>query len=386
MTGTINPALREVPLQPDGLVEIVVSSADLRVRGIDADQVVVRSRDGEPLGDDVIVDGEPGTVRVREGHVGVRIGPLSMTTGRSRDLDIDVPRTARVMLRTASGEVEAVGIGGTSRWASASGSLRIATGGGSVRLETMSGDAFVEADGAVDLGARTLSGDLRIRASRLAATDVGTTSGDIRLEAELAAGGRHAISSVSGDVELVTPTDVRLEVETITGDVRAQGEHRVEGTRAHRTVVAGAGSVGISVRTLSGDVRLRTAGGAARPDPAAAARPGQPAAPESPVAPEQPAAPEPPAAAAPPEAPAPAAPAPELAPVAEAVAGPVAPRPVTDEDTQAWAAPEGGVDRSEAARLDVLRALERGDLDVETASHRLESLDGAGPRTFRGWC
>ena len=61
-------------------------------------------------------------------------------------------------------------------------------------------------------------------------------------------------------------------------------------------------------------------------------------------------------------------------------------RPISDDDTQAWNAPEPAIDRREAERLDVLRALERGDVDVETASRRLELLDEAGPRSFRGWC
>ena len=43
-------------------------------------------------------------------------------------------------------------------------------------------------------------------------------------------------------------------------------------------------------------------------------------------------------------------------------------------------------DRREAARLEILRALERGDLDIESASHKLEILEDAGPRFFRGWC
>ena len=62
------------------------------------------------------------------------------------------------------------------------------------------------------------------------------------------------------------------------------------------------------------------------------------------------------------------------------------PPPIEDEDTQAWNAPEPVIDRREAERLGVLRALERGDMDVETASRRLEALDEAGPRSFRGWC
>ena len=47
---------------------------------------------------------------------------------------------------------------------------------------------------------------------------------------------------------------------------------------------------------------------------------------------------------------------------------------------------ESLADLREAARLEVLRALERGELDVEAASHRLEILDAAGPSSFRGWC
>jgi hypothetical protein len=43
-------------------------------------------------------------------------------------------------------------------------------------------------------------------------------------------------------------------------------------------------------------------------------------------------------------------------------------------------------DRREAARLDILRALERGELDIDAASRRLEILEEAGPRHFRGFC
>jgi hypothetical protein len=64
----------------------------------------------------------------------------------------------------------------------------------------------------------------------------------------------------------------------------------------------------------------------------------------------------------------------------------VEPRPIADDDTHAWTAAEPLVDRREAARLDILRALERGELDVESATRRLEILDESGPRFFTGWC
>jgi hypothetical protein len=65
----------------------------------------------------------------------------------------------------------------------------------------------------------------------------------------------------------------------------------------------------------------------------------------------------------------------------------LAPRPIDpEEDTHAWNASGPVVDRREADRLEVLRALERGDVDIETAARRLEALEQAGPRYFRGWC
>ena len=403
MTDTAHTAsVRELSLEPGGSVEISIASGSLRIRGIDGDRVVVRSQDGDPLGDDVRVDATPGTIRIRDVEAGFRIGPLQVRTHRSPDLDIDLPRTAAVSLRTMSGDVEATGIGGASRWASASGDLRIATSAGPVQVETMSGDAVIDASVAIALGARTVSGDVRVRAPRMDTIDASTTSGDVRLEADLAPGARHSISSVSGDVDIATGSPVRLEAQTITGDVRATGPHTADGGRGRRTIVVGNGSVGLSVRTTSGDVRLRVLGlpgHASLVPPVAPPRPGAPVPPAAPVPPRVPTAPEAPAAATPldpvvpippdPVAAASELPAPAVAPTAQAPSATPAPRPITDEDTQAWNAPESAVDRREAARLDVLRALEHGDLDVETASRRLEALEAleeAGPRFFRGWC
>ncbi len=374
-TMTATPASRELPLDPGGSVDIVLAASDLRVRGIDGDRVIIRTRDGAPLDDKVRIEAAPGIVRIRDGQGSVRLGPLVVHTRRSPDLDIDLPRTAAISLRTVSGDVEALGVSGASRWASTSGDLRVTVSAGPVQLESMSGDVVVEASAAITLVGRTVSGDLKVRAPRLDGLDASTTSGDVRIEADLAAGARHAISSVSGDVDVITASPVRLEAQTIAGDVRANGAHATEGGRGRRTLVVGNGSVGLSVRTTSGDVRLRVLGGLASAAPGTPAVPQAPAAPTSPVVPTPPIAPEP----LPLEAIALGAP-------SEAPVGASGPRPIGDEDTQAWNAPEPAIDRREAERLGVLRALERGDMDVETASRRLEALDEAGPRSFRGWC
>jgi Toastrack DUF4097 len=353
-------AIRELPLGPRGEVEIVLPAGAIRVRGIAGDRVVVHARGGHGIDREVAIDASPGHVRIRDADDGYRLGPIRMRAHRSGGLDIDVPRDARVSLRTLSGDVEATGIGRDSRWATASGDLRLGIDGGSVAIESMSGDVTLASTSAIGITARSVSGDLRFRAPRIEGLSASTTSGDVRIEAALQDGGGYEISSVSGDVELSTPSPVRVETQTIAGDVRASGSHVAEGGRGRRTLVVGGGSIRVSIRTTSGDIRLR--GEAAVED----------AMPVPPVAPEPPTAPEPPAPTRPAVAIEPLEP-PTV--IAEAEASPNLVRGETS-----------ATDRREAARLEVLRALERGELDVEAASHRLEVLEDVGPRSFRGWC
>ncbi len=73
------------------------------------------------------------------------------------------------------------------------------------------------------------------------------------------------ISSVSGDVELTTPSQVRADTASIAGEVRVTGPHLSEGARGRRTLVFGSGTIGVSIRTTSGDIRLRHAPAADTP-------------------------------------------------------------------------------------------------------------------------
>lgn len=345
MTDTTRTSLpaRELPLAPHGEVEILLTSNELRLRGTDDDRVVIRARGGEALDDRITIDGTPGRVRILDRGGEFRFGPLQLRVRRPPDLDIDVPRTARLNVRTLSGDVDAIGIGGSSRWATASGDLRLNVEGGPVSIESMSGDVTLEATAAVAVTARTMSGDLRLHAPRLDSLSASTASGDMDIEADLAEGTGHTISSISGDVQLATGSAVRLEAQSVTGEIRASVPHRAEGGRGHRTLVVGDGRVPLSIRTMSGDVSLRAA---SQPVPA-----------------------RPPAADH----------------VAPPVLAPAEPPVVAVASAEPTPGAAGPGDLREAARLDVLRALERGDLDVEAASRRLEALGEAGPRSFRGW-
>lgn len=384
MTDIITPdhAVRTLPLAPGGEVDIFLASNTIRLRGTDGDQVIVRSHDGEALEGAVTIEDADGSVRIRDGEArAFRLGPIVVGSGRSLDLDVHVPRSARVSVRTVSGDIQAVGIGGPSRWTTASGTLLLGLDGGPVSIESMSGDVTVRASVALDVAARSVSGDLRIVAPTLTALTASTTSGDVEVDAALADGGTHTVSSVSGDVALVTDTDVRVETQSVTGDIRAVVPHRTEGGRGRRTLIVGEGRARITVGTLSGDVTLR----GARPVAAApadrddgteavpAVRDGARATPAPPV----------PAPATPPPGPV----EPSLV-VAEAEAAANLIRPGDTVPPPAPAVPAGPApanDPVDTLRLDILRALERGELDVDTASRRLAALDDGAANAAAGW-
>jgi hypothetical protein len=381
-----DPAVRELPLAPDGEVEILLTSNALRVHGVDGDRVVVRSRDGADLGSELGIETGPASVRIRDrGATRFRIGPLMVRTGAAPDLDVDVPRAARLSVRTLSGDVAASAIGGASHWPRPPASCRSSSMPARRRSSPCPATSWSRP------AAPRPHGPLRCRATcgfgcrRCSARclDDEQRRGRRRLAAE----GRRTISSV-GDVRLTTRSGVRLEAQTITGDVGRPVAHRAEGGRGRRTLVVGDGAARVSVRTMSGDVLL---GGPAA-DVEGATQTASPVAPVAPVSPPAPLPPAAPAAPATPGAPAPVelpTPAEPLVPVeppvlvAEAEAAlnlvrPAPPAPLLGE--------VGPADRRDEARLEILRALERGELDVDAATRRLAALDDAGPRFYRGWC
>jgi hypothetical protein len=417
MTEPTAPAryLREIPVPEGGEVDLRLGSNRLDIRTGRDGVVVIRAREGEDLDREFEIITGHDYVKVVDGGAGTfRLGPLSLRTSHAPDLDVEVPRNVRLSVRTISGDVHAAGIAGPSRWTTAAGDLRLAVDGGPVTVETMSGDARIESSAPIGVTARTVSGDVRVRAPRVLVLDAATTSGDVEVDASLADTSRHTVTSVSGDIRLITGSEIRVETQSVTGDIKASMTHRTEGTRGRRTVIVGSGRVHVAVRTMSGDVRLRQG----RPDdapptPAVAPTPASTATPRA-----EPAAmpgtalgtvvavttgalvpPEPPTAPAPPVTtwPLPVPPVMPFPPVMPVPVEPVvtwpsstAASPVTDETAPVpdIADPAAAIDATRPAtedeRLEILRALERGELDVETAWQRLDALEPS-PSSPAGW-
>jgi hypothetical protein len=315
---------REIELGTQGAVEIALSASTVRLRGIDSTRLTVRVPSDREIDEELVIDERPGRVQVREVEHGYRLGPIRMRSRPPVPVEIDLPRDATVDLQTLSGDVVAAGIDGSSRWSTASGDLRLEVGDGSVTTESMSGDVSLVAANPVAVAMRAVSGDVRIRAGRIGELVVSTTSGRIGVETALDQHREHRLTSVSGSVELLTPSPVRVETASITGDLRASGVEPHDARHGARTLVSGDGSVRVSIRTTSGDIRLRVGvlANVAHPEgthsDASRVEPGEPTTP-----------------------------------------------------------PEAAA-RRDAARLEVLRALERGDLDVDSATRELEVLETGG--------
>lgn len=319
---------------PDGLVVLRVHDGTIRLRGVSGEVVTVRAADGGAIEGLEIEPGDRSlSIASRRGFD--FLGPDFLGLGRrdragrgrTKDLRLDVPAGAAVLVEGASADVDVRGMHGDQRYRSASGDLVLAEVRGSLTIEAVSGDIEIGTDGPSTITARTVSGDLDLRAGSMAELRATTTSGDLHITGRFDGDGPYAIVTVSGDATLAPLNDVRIEARTITGDIDSELPSRRDDAVGRRALIIGSGGPTITFRSTSGDIRVVAANGPSRHTPTEQTVP--------------PAPPAPPATAARPDVPA-------------------APRAATEDDDP---------------RLAILRALERGDIDVAEAGRRLEELD-----------
>ena len=325
-TRTDSPAFEHV-VGPDGLIVVRLRSGGIRLRGTDGDRAVVRSRGGHGL-DGLEVDaGERSlSIGAAGGHGGGR-------HGRSVELDMDIPTGASIVVEAESADVLARDLSGDQRYRTASGETTLRDVCGTIAIEAVSGDVEVVGRGNATLVVRTVSGDVSLMADTVHGLALSTASGDIELAGRFDPDGRFAIETVSGDTRLSPANDIRIEMDTISGDLDSRLDSRREDAAGRRVLVVGQGGPIVSLRSTSGDLRVDDerivlALRGRRPDPVAT-----------------------PAAADPTGRAAPRAPA----------------RSTADEGDD----------------LEILRALERGEIDTGEAGRRLAALDDVPVATER---
>jgi DUF4097 and DUF4098 domain-containing protein YvlB len=221
------------PSAPEKVVRVDAGSLDVRVKVVPDGEISVTTRlevdsssrraakrwieNGKPQLTDSATALE---VKVSRGH---RIGVFGFFHSEGV-IELKVPAGCRLEVETASGDVDLDGKQALS---------------GVVQVRTRSGDVTVHG-GASELSVSTSSGEVRVEHGELASIEADTSSGDVRITVPCA---KAALETSSGDLDLSGLTG-SLSAKTSSGEVRAEWSS------------LGAGGK-IEVRTVSGDVALR---------------------------------------------------------------------------------------------------------------------------------
>lgn len=344
MSRTTTRSRLQHRLGAEGVFSIRLRHGDVQLRGVDGDTLVIRERHGRDL--EELFD-----IRLADGSASFGEVLGTRRHGGSPDVEVDLPRRATVVVETSNGDLEVDDLSGDQRYRTASGDLRFRGVEGRLAIEVHSGDVDITAVGEADVNLRTLSGDVALRAGTLRSLRVNSTSGDLKAAGRLAGPGPFTVESVSGDVLLAPAGDLRIELQTVSGDLLSEVDGVVDHGRGRRSIAIGSDGPLLSVRSTSGDVRV------VRAVPLNGTAHGRGLRFELKDGPST----EPAATAEP------------TAPFDES-------EPGSAEDEPTGAAHANGAIAAayDDARMRILRALERGEIDVAEATRRLETLD-AGP-------
>jgi hypothetical protein len=225
----------------------VSGSVELRAADTDEAVVNVRSEHGR-------AGWLPLTVRQSDGVLAIDVekrNPMGMFgslfgANDGLDFEVTVPRAARVTVNTVSADIRSSLLSGEQTYKTVSGDVNIDPVGGRIHVTTVSGDIEARASQPAELSVNSTSGDAHVQGAVLNQFDARTVSGDIDIEAGLAAGPLHTVETVSGDLSIESPTGVTVEV-------KSSMDFRHGGSRGY---VSGDGAAKVRFRTLSGDCHL----------------------------------------------------------------------------------------------------------------------------------
>jgi hypothetical protein len=313
----------------NGVLELRTVSGTIRLSGDNGDEAVVTVRGDENALRDMAVEREPGRLLVQ---------PMRVDSGwfkRSNmdfDFDIVVPRNARVDIKAVSADIIGSSLAGEQTYKTVSGDVHLAGGSGRISVQSVSGDVHLNGAKQVELSSTTTSGDVHVDAQLLEFIRAKTVSGDVHLTGRLSDGPRHAVETVSGDLILSS-----------VGGVTVERSRALDIGRSRQPIVVGDGRAHLSFRSMSGEERVKGPTGFDTPQPV------RPAAPPKPPPPPRPAAP---------------------------WASSNADEPTINAmPAYPWEPPARLSKPSPTpTRLDILQALERGEIDVEEAYRRLEEV------------
>jgi DUF4097 and DUF4098 domain-containing protein YvlB len=259
------------PLSSNGKLIVENISGSITITGTDEEMMYLTGTKGEGV-EAIEIGGSADKVSIRVEMKGGR------NNNGSAELEIRIPRNARIEVEGISANVKLIGVTGTAEVETVSGDISISGELKTIELQTVSGDVVVEAaserleveavsgdirvgkvSGEVEL--ETVSGDVRIAGGQITRFRAKSVSGDIELDGDIYGSGKSNIESHSGDIELRlgTRTDATFEIGTFSGEIDTGKNDEDHGRRRKAAAfVVGKGSARVTVQTFSGDVDIRT--------------------------------------------------------------------------------------------------------------------------------
>ena len=220
----------------------------------EADELFERLRYRVRQGDGLLEVSEP-----RRSGAGIGSIVRLLVTGSARvgvSITATLPDQTEVAFEGVSADVTASGFHGAQEYRTVSGDLVLDRIGGDLRIRGVSGDVSIRADQPIQLEMNSVSGDVSAVAPRFDAMRLVTVSGDVELEGEFAAREQHRIETVSGDLSLGVVDGLTLEVRGLSSDTRVSVPHRSEGSRDRRRYIVGGGEGSLLFSSMSGDVSV----------------------------------------------------------------------------------------------------------------------------------
>lgn len=269
---------RGFPLDRDAAIRILNLAGSITVRGWDRDSVAISGN--VPAGEGMFYAGGRG------GGAKLGVEPRGAVPPRA-DLQVMVPRNARIWIKTDAATVDVAGVAGQVDAYTVGGRVQVTGPVRTLSVETMDGAVAVEGEmawvrlksaggvvrflgSADDLVASSVSGPVSVDARRLGRARIETVTGNVRLAAAPERTGTIAVETHAGQAELLLPAGAAALFElgtlggTITNRLTAARPQPGPGGRGQvlsfGTDVSGAV---VTVRSFKGDIIVGRAEGLA---------------------------------------------------------------------------------------------------------------------------
>lgn len=261
------------PAARDAVIRLSTPGGFLRVTAWEHDSIDVRGRlDGGATS--FLLGGSSASLKG-----GVQAAPAGGRPG-SADLEVRLPREARLRVQSGAAEVEVTAAGGTVEVSGTSGRIRVAGRAERIVVETLDGNielAAVAREGTVRsaegtvvvrgvldaLDARTVNGPLYVgMEGPIARARLETVSSEIAFKGRLTREGRLEAETHGGDIELRLPPSTGASYHLVSygpgirNEMVPPGAVKAGPAKGEWSFVTGDGAATVAVRTFKGRVVL----------------------------------------------------------------------------------------------------------------------------------